>query len=297
MVDRKYLRGVLWFLLSLLLCQCNDSIMKLLSVRIAPIQTTFLRFALATLLLLPFMIFMGNGSLSTKMPQVHFLRSLFLFGAIVCWCHGLRRATMPMAVVVGFAMPLFLLIFAWIFLGERISKLRWAATAVGFLGIIIVAEPQGSHFNWAMVPLLLSTVFFAALDILNRRCAREETMWSMLFYAFLGTTIVAAIPALYLWKPMGVGEWFWSIALGIGANLLYFCVVRALRLIEASATAPYRYVEFLFSLFTGYLFFGEVANGATLVGAAIIVPVTLLLAIHESRSSCEKDLKHYHSCC
>jgi S-adenosylmethionine uptake transporter len=172
-------------------------------------------------------------------------------------------------------------------------KWRWLATILGFFGVVAVSDPLGATFNWAVIPLLCSALLFAAQDILNRKYAHREPMWAMLFYGSPVAALCSSIPAIYLWTPLRPGQWVLVLLLGIGTNLLLFCLMRALRLIEASATAPYRYVEFLFSLITGYFFFGEKIDGPTLLGAAIIIPSTLLIALHESR----QGLNNFHSCC
>jgi S-adenosylmethionine uptake transporter len=297
-VDRKYLRGVLWFVLSLAACQANDVAMKFLSMRLDPIQTTFLRFSCAGILLLPFMVAAGSASFRTVRPLLHLCRGAVLFAATAFWCLGLRYAALPTAVLIGFSMPLILLILARIFLRERVSTWRWAATAVGFLGIAVATNPSGPVvFNWAAIPLLLSATFFALLDILNRRYAAKESIWAMIFYGSLGTALFSAWPAFSRWVPPSGSEWLLAVFLGVGANVLLFCLMRALRLIEASATAPYRNVEFLFSLATGYVFFGEIIDGPTLLGAAIVIPTTFALAIYEARCGKNRGVEHFHSCC
>ncbi|MDR2668143.1 MAG: EamA family transporter [Puniceicoccales bacterium] len=295
---QKYVHGVLWFLLSLVACQINDAAMKFLSVRLDPIQTTFMRFSFAVLLLLPVMLAVGMRTFSTVRPALHFFRGAILFAATACWCWGLGRTSMAMAVLIGFSMPLILLILARIFLGERVSLWRWCATAVGFIGIAVATNPPGSAcFNWAAVPLLLSATFFAILDIFNRRYAEKEPLWAMILYGSLWTAVFSAWPAISRWVSPSPLDWLLAVSLGASANLLLFCLMRALRLIEASATAPYRNVEFLFSLVTGYVFFGEIADGPTLIGAAIVLPTTVALAIYESRAGGGSKTEHFHSCC
>ncbi|MDR1436126.1 MAG: DMT family transporter [Puniceicoccales bacterium] len=297
-MERGYVRGVLWFLLSLLACQANDAAMKWLSLRFDPIQTTFMRFSFAVLLMLPCMAAVGAKTFQTKRPLLHFFRGAILFAATVCWCVGLAHTQLSMAVLIGFSMPLILLVLARVFLGERISRWRWLATAVGFVGIAFAANPPWiCGFNFYAIPLLLSATCFAILDILNRRYATKESLWAMIFYGSLWTAVFSAYPAISNWTRPDMNGWILAISLGASANLLLFCLMRALRLIEASATAPYRNVEFLFSIAVGYVFFGEKIDRPTLVGASIVFPATLALAIYESRRGGGPETEHFHSCC
>ncbi|MDR0340062.1 MAG: DMT family transporter [Puniceicoccales bacterium] len=297
-VDEKYLCGVFWFVLSLAACQINDVAMKILSIRLNPIQTTFLRFACAVLVLLPFLASAGPARFRSTRPLLHLFRGGTLFAATACWCAGLRHAAMPTAVLISFSMPLILLVFARIFLREQVSAWRWVATAIGFLGIVFAVGSTGlDFFRWTAIPLLLSATFFAALDVLNRRYAHTESLWAMIFYGSLWTAVFSAWPAIGRWTAPNAYEWLLAVLLGIGANVLLYCLMRALRLIEASATAPYRNIEFLFSLLFSYVFFGEIVDRSTILAAAIVIPVTLALAIHEARSGGGAGTEHFHSCC
>jgi drug/metabolite transporter (DMT)-like permease len=295
--DGRYLRGVLWFLLSLVICQCNDVAMKFLALRISPPQITLLRNGLGAIWLFLPMACLGKHCFHSRRIGLHISRGCLLFAAMACWCLGLRRAPLPTVVVIGFSMPLFLLVLARIFLGERASPLRWSVTLLGVLGVALMARPGPGMFNGSVVPLLVSAVLFSSVDILNRRFARSEPMWPSLFYTALATALCSAIPAAWVWKAPTPGEWAFAIFLGAGSNLLFFCLLRSLRLIEASATAPYRYLEFLFSLATGYVFFGELAPPSTFWGAAIIIPTTLFLACYENSAAKGKDIENFRPCC
>jgi S-adenosylmethionine uptake transporter len=188
-----------------------------------------------------------------------------------------------MASIIEFSNPLILLFLASFFLGERITKSKLIVTLVGFLGIVIVAEPTMGSFNTAIIPLFFSVVLFVGADIINKKFATEEPMLATLFYTALGITLVTCIPAALLWRPMTFKLWIAVAAIGASADLLFFCIICSFRLIEASTTAPWRYLEFGLSVASGYFLFGETPSVSTLLGAAVIIPTTLLLACDELR--------------
>jgi S-adenosylmethionine uptake transporter len=257
--------------------------MKYLGRQLHPIQIIFLRFLFAAIWLLPFICQKG-WELRTSRPGVHLFRSCILCAAMLLWCLGLQRATLPMASIVEFSNPLVLLFLANLFLRERITKSRLMITLVGFLGIIIVAEPTACSFNIAIIPLLSSVVLFACADVVNKKFACEESMLATLFLTAIGIALLTGIPAIFLWQPMAVKLWIAVAAIGASANLLFFCIIRSFRLVDASTTAPWRYLEFALSVASGYFFFGETPSISTLFGAVIIIPTTLLLACGELRA-------------
>ena len=76
---------------------------------------------------------------------------------------------------------------------------------------------------------------------------RDEHSYTLLFYFGLGTTLVAGIPAYFYWQEPTLYELSLLALLGIGANLIQVCLFRAFSATEASALAPFRYVEFIIS--------------------------------------------------
>ncbi|MDR2341311.1 MAG: DMT family transporter [Puniceicoccales bacterium] len=275
-------RGIFWFFLHLIFCQIGDCGMKYLGGQVNPIQVIFLRFFFATIWLLP-LAYKRRRELCTTRPEVHLFRSCILCAAMLLWCLGLQKATLPMASIIEFSNPLILLFLAHFFLGERFTKSRLTATLIGFLGIVLVAEPTAHSFNTAIIPLFLSVMLFASVDIVNKKFANKESMLATLFYTALGITFFTSLPAIFLWHPMSTKLWVIVATVGVSANLLFFCIIRCFRIIDASTTAPWRYLEFALSVGSGYLFFGETPSLSTLLGAAIIIPATLFLACGEFR--------------
>jgi len=76
--------------------------------------------------------------------------------------------------------------------------------------------------------------------------------------------------------------------LGAGANLLLYCLLKSFSLVDASALAPFRYTELMFSAAVGALIFSEIPAVTTLIGAAVIIPSTLYVVWAENRKSREE---------
>jgi len=125
------------------------------------------------------------------------------------------------------------------------------------------------------------------LDILNKKYATSESMVSMLFYGSLATAFWALPLACLSWVPLTWPQLALFGALGFGANVLLFCLLKALQLVDASATCPYRYTEFVLSAASGLLIFGESPPTSTLLGSAIILPSVIYCALAECRQAKE----------
>jgi S-adenosylmethionine uptake transporter len=259
----------------------NDVLFKMLGQRIPATEITFLRFLFGTLSL-GLMIKIFNIPLKTKHLGVHFLRGTLLFGGMTVWGLGLNVVPLTDAIVINFTIPIFTLILARLVLKERFDIQRWLATFLGFIGVLIVTRPTEADFNPQCLILLASAALFSCCDILNKFYVTKESMIAMLFYTALFTAIIGAIPAGLEWITPSLKELILTMLLGLGANVILFFILKAFEHVDASATAPLRYVELILSACSGYIIFGEIPKLSTWVGAFLIIPATIGLVLHEA---------------
>ncbi len=267
--------GIFWFILSLLLDNINDVIMKYVGNNISSYEIIFFRYLFSVIVLLPF-ILRKKYSSSTIM-RIHFIRGFLLFVGIILWCVGLKVVKLTVVTSINFIMPIFILILARIFLKESFNRIKLIATMLGFIGTIIVINPNSTDFNLTSLVFLISAILFALLDIINKRFAVQESMISMLFYSSLFVLILSIIPVFYNWITPTFNDLFYLFLLGITSNLILYCLLKSFKLIEVSSVAPYRYIELIFSAVLGYIIFDEIPNLTTIIGSAIIIMATVIL--------------------
>lgn len=278
--DTRSLRGIGWFVISLLVSSSGDVIMKYLGSNFHPYQVVFLRFLFATIVLLPW-FYSNRSEFATSRLPLHFIRGALLFGGISFWCMGLNIVKIALATTINFTIPIFVAVLAVVFLKEKFSMFRMIATLLGFVGVVIATNPASMQFESMSLVLIISAFMFALLDVINKKFVTDESTISMLFYSNIFTTLLSLIPAMSVWNPLTVKDLCVFVLLGIIANLILYCLLRSFKLIDASAVAPYRYTELLFSAGMGYIFFNEVLDSSIISGAVIIIVATLFV-LYES---------------
>lgn len=278
-----YFIGIGWFILSLLSSATNDIIAKYLGIRLHSFEVAFFRFLFSAVILIPFIIYYGTQTLRTNRPFIHILRGILLFFGMTSWTYGLSIAPVTTATVIGFATPLFTLSLAVFFLKEEIIWQRWAVTCLGFIGIIITLKPHAADFNPHILFFVLAAISFAMLDIINKKFVIKESMISMLFYSALVTSIISVPPSLLYWQTPTIAEFILLFSLGAGGSLILFFLLKAFSLVDATATAPYRYIELMLSAVAGYMIFNEIPEKNVLYGALIIIPTTLFMIYSEKK--------------
>ena len=193
--------GILWFFAHQAIGVGNDVIMKYTGSTLGVAQVVFLRFAFATLTMLPVMLSSGIDSFKTDRIPLHIARSVLLAAGIALYCQGLAIAPIAVVTTLNFTIPLFTLVMARIFLKERVDATRWIGTLVGFAGVMVVVQPGGAAFNPMWLVVLVSAAMFASLDVLNKVFVGKESFWAMIFYTAFFTTLIAAVPAWMAWVP------------------------------------------------------------------------------------------------
>jgi drug/metabolite transporter (DMT)-like permease len=103
----------------------------------------------------------------------------------------------------------------------------------------------------------------------------------MIFYFGIVSSLVALIPALYVWQTPGIAQLLLLMLVGCFGAAGQYCVVRGYRVGEATALIPFDYARLLFAAVIGILLFAEIPDIWTLTGAAVIVGATLYIALRE----------------
>lgn len=280
---RSYFIGVSWFVLSLVSSSINDIISKYTGQCIHCYEVTFFRFLFGTITLIPFIMYYGMDSLKTSRPMVHIFRGFLLFLGIAGWTYGLGLAPVTTATVVSFTIPIFVLVLGVFFLKEHIIWQRWLVTIVAFAGLVITLDPSASDFNPEVIVFVIAAVGFAILDIINKKFVIKETMISMLFYSAIITAIFSIPFTIHHWVTPSLYDLFLLFLLGANANLILFFLLKAFSYADATAVAPYRYLELILSAMIAYLVLEELPKESTIYGALVVIPSTLFIIYSEKK--------------
>ncbi|WP_253302183.1 DMT family transporter [Wolbachia endosymbiont of Psylliodes chrysocephala] len=299
---RAYLLGVIWFILSLFSSVANDTISKYLSLHLQSFEVIFFRFLFSTITLVPFMLYYGREAFKTSQISIQITRGVLLFVGITLWTYGLAIFPIVTATIISFSIPLFVILLAIPLLNENIIWQRWSVTVIGFVGIAITTKAYSEDFNPKIFIFIVSTLIFAILDILNKKLAIKESVINMLFYSALTTTIFSTVPLLFYWHLPSLLELVLLLILGINSNLILFFILKAFTLADATALAPYRYIELIISAIVTYVMFNELPDKSALYGILILIPSTLFIVYSESKvikknNVCNARVKIYDSNC
>ncbi|MEO1549770.1 MAG: DMT family transporter [Pseudomonadota bacterium] len=183
-----------------------------------------------------------------------------------------------------FSAPIIVCLLSWPLLGDRVGPVRWAAILLGFCGVLVVIRPFGEAFHWATLLAAHNAVALAVYSILTRKLAgvvATETM--QLYMGGIGTLATLPFLASAWVTPSTPFDWMLMIALGLWGWGGHEILTRAHSYATASVLMPYTYSFMLYLTVASFLVFGDLPDGWTILGAAIIVLSGLIIWARERR--------------
>lgn len=228
--------------------------------------------------------------LKTKKPMGHVWRGLVGTSAMGMTFMGLGMLPLPEVTAIGYATPIFTLILAAVFLGERIRLVRISAVGIGLLGVLIMISPRltgGMDMSsTAFVGVLLilgATVARGFVQIHIRRMVMTEHTAAIVFYFSITASVLSLLTLPFGWVVPDTKTLLLLIAAGLVGGVAQILVTSSYRFAPASMLAPYDYVSMLFAILFGYLWFEELPTVVMLAGAALVVAGNILVVWRESR--------------
>ncbi len=275
-------RGALWIVLGCIMFSGMTAMVKFLGGSFDSFQLAFFRALFGLFAVLPFFLRYGLGVVRTRRLGLQLTRAIGGSFAMLCGFYAITHLPLADAVSISYARALFLIPLAVLFLGEVVRLRRWTATAVGFVGVVIMLRP-GGEIAPATFVAVLGAFLVAAITILIKKLSTTERPESLLFYFGAVSSLVALGPALMVWRAPTATELAFLMAIGaLGAAGQYF-MIRGYRIGETTALLPFDYTRLLFAGAIGYLVFAELPDIWTVSGALIVVAATLYIGVREAR--------------
>lgn len=292
MTKDNHLRGILFLLGSGLVFTILDSLAKEASTLIPVLQVAWGRYVFHVVFLPLYAGQPASGPawaarrwtrmFATKHPWLQIARSLLLLGATLFFFGAVSYVPLAEAQAVAFIEPLLITAIAHFFLGERVGIRRWLAIAVGFLGVMIVIRPGFGMLHWGMLLSLGSAGCGSIYATLTRIVSRDDSAGTSLAYAGLAGFVVLSLLMPVVWRPASSQVWMLFFALGISGGLGHYLMIKAFGAAPGGTLAPFIYVQMLWMVIVGWLWFGDWPAATTWTGIALIVG-SGLYALHRER--------------
>ena len=223
------------------------------------------------------------------------LRSLMLAFLWVAYYAALPHLELGVAAATLYTLPLFITLFAAVFIGDRIGAKGWVAVFLGFAGVLLILRPEAGGFNaYALLPLVAAVLDALAMILTRTKCRGENPLvlalslnvafisiglLATLMVAIFGGPVDASQGSSFIsgeWAPMGPREWASMAFLAAASIIASVGVAIAYQVGPPATIATFDFAYVGMAGLWGILIFAEVPSGATITGIALIIAAGIL---------------------
>ncbi|WP_404405461.1 DMT family transporter [Pelagibacterium halotolerans] len=264
---------------------CDTAAKWLVLSGIPPLETAFMRY----LVQLAFMAGLtlpraGLSAFRTQRPVQQVARALALLGMTAFNFFAVLYLPLTITSTIMFGIPLLITALSVPFLGEQVGWRRWTAVVVGFTGILIIVQPWGAEFHWAVIFSLCCTLSGSIYYIFTRKLAKTETTVSMQLYGGLvGAVLLLPFAAANWVWPDAFWTWVAFFGVGLAAMTGHQIAIIAHRFAPASTLAPFGYTQIIWMSLSSWLIFAQPPDIWLFVGAPIVVGSGLYIWLRERK--------------
>jgi drug/metabolite transporter (DMT)-like permease len=261
-----------------------NTIMRKMSFEMSASQALFLRYGFGMLVLMPIVLRAGLARYKTNALGLQMIRGVIHTSGLLLWITALPQLPLPYTTALGFTQPIFIMLGAALFLGERMQSVRWIAAILGFVGVLIIVGPrmQTADLHYSLIMLAAAPVF-AGSFLLAKALTRHDQPAVIVFWQALTVSVILLPLAVLSWIQPTAIQWFWFFVTGCLGSLGHWFLTRAYAVADISAAQPVKFLDLVWASILGYLVFADLPSATTFAGGAVIIAATFWVANHERR--------------
>jgi len=243
-----------------------------LSGELSIFQTLFIRSVLGLICLTLVITFSKQkGLIGTQKLGLHVFRNIFHFAGQYGWFVGIGLLPMAEVFALEFTTPVWTLIIAALFLGEKITQRKVISICFGLLGVLIIVQPGYAIVDVASLIVLGAAVTFAISYSATKYLSASEKPISILFYMCVIQLPIGLVMSLEGWvNPVGI-QWLWLSVVGLAALAAHYCTIKAMQHAEITTIVTLDFLRLPFIALLGVLLYAEAFELALLIGGALML--------------------------
>jgi len=218
------------------------------------------------------------SEVSSRQLGLHFIRNVCHFTGQNLWFLAISLIPLAQVFALEFTAPLWVTALAPFVLGERLTRTRALAAALGFLGILIVARPDPAALEPGALAAAGAAIGFAGSALFTKRLTATQSIVSILFWltvmqaglglACAGIDGAIALPSATAWPAL--------VVIGVAGLIAHYCLTSALSVAPATIVMPLDFLRLPVIAIVGMLLYDEPLQAAVFAGAGVILAANYL---------------------
>ena len=202
--------------------------------------------------------------------KIQLVRSVLSIVESGCFVFSFRYLSLADVHSIASLTPVLVVALSALILRESVNLKTWVAIFLGFIGVLIIMRPGLSIFDPMSLIPLCGAFFLSIYQIVTRKASEKDSNETSLFYTSIVGIFFMGIIGYNYWQPLMDLSLYFFLAIGIFFSLgLYFQII-ALSLARAGIIQPFHYTLIFWAIILGYLFYNDLPDIPTIIGAIII---------------------------
>ncbi|MDG1261109.1 MAG: DMT family transporter [Flavobacteriales bacterium] len=262
--------GPFLMLMSVFLFTAANVLVKLIS-DLPTTQIVFLRSSISLLMCASFVLYKGFPFFG-KNKKWLLIRGVFGMIALTLFFYTIQNIPLASATVIQYLSPVFTVILAMIWLGQKVRPIQWLFLAIAFVGVILVKGPDNSDVPLKFLVIGVTAAFLAAVAYFaTMKCKdTDHPVLIVMYFHLLATPIMGGVSSVN-WVPIDTNTLLIGLSVGVLSVLAQVAMAFAIHKEDASVVTPIKYVGAIFALAIGYFYFGEELSGMAILGIFLVI--------------------------
>ena len=283
----KEFLGIIYMILCMFFFAINDALIKhvLLIYKDITIlgEVIFIRGVISTLILGLYLSFKKKLTLDVMISKplhgrgaVESVAAVFFFLGLMYLPFGELYSLLNLAPILITASGAFIL-------GEKVGWRRWTAVILGFVGVLIVVNPNDLKFGFAFLYPLVSAVFITQRDTITRKYLENFDSLQVVFITSLSVTIFFSFGMILNYQPINLEIFIYIFLSAIFVTIGYYFSVLTIKTANISTTSPFRYTIIIFGIVLGYFIFKETPSINMIIGSLLIIGSGIFIIFRQKK--------------
>jgi drug/metabolite transporter (DMT)-like permease len=274
--------GIVWMIVTGLLFVGVTAVVKHVGDDLPASQSAFLRYLLGLVFLIPMLKPILAARLTRRQVWLFGWRGLAHTFAVMLWFYAMTQITIAEVTAMNYLNPVYVTIGAALFLGETLALRRIAAIVAALVGALIILRPGFRELSPGHIAMLAAAVFFGASYLLAKMMSGEVSAAVVVGMLSITVTIGLAPFAAAVWVPPTLAQIGWMFVVACLATAGHYTMTLAFAAAPVTVTQPVTFLQLLWSVLMGAVFFAEPVDIWVVLGGVVIVSAVTFITWREA---------------
>tara|TARA_R110000822_G_scaffold145876_1_gene284798 strand:+ start:7519 stop:8388 length:870 start_codon:yes stop_codon:yes gene_type:complete len=243
--------------------------------RIPTFQIVFFRCFGSLVLATTYILVKGIPIFGIK-RRLMLLRAVLGLTAMSLFFFSLKYLNVGTAVSLRYIAPIFAAVFAVFLLREKLKNIQWLFFLTAFAGVLVLKGFDGNINTIGLTLILTASVFSGMVYVVIRKIGVSDHPAVVVNYFMFVGTVIGGLLAITVWvRPIGY-EWMFLLLLGVFGFMGQIYMTKAFQIAKTNLVAPLKYIEVIFTISIGVLWFNESYTIYSFIGLFMIISALVL---------------------